>query len=140
MAARVVERHLDELVGAVGQEELAESLIAGAYGEPGVPVVGLGDRDQSPPLRGVSRGLERDVDGFAAAAAVDDLCESFGSAADQSLRERCAGHSREVVVADVEVRHRLGDRGNDLGVAVAQVVGASIEVHVEQPLALTCHR
>ena len=135
MRVEVVERHLDELVRPVGQEELAEPVVAGGHGEAGVAVVGLHDRDDPAAPGRVPGGLERDVDRLAAAAAVDDLGQPLGSRLDQRLGQRRAGERREVVVADVEVRHRAGDRGRDLRVAVAEVVGAAVEVDVEQPLA-----
>jgi hypothetical protein len=40
------------------------------------------------------------------------------------------------MIADVEPLHGRGHRGRHLGVAVAQVVGAAVEVDVDEPLAL----
>ena len=133
---QVVERHVAELVRPVGQEQGGEPLVAGGHGEPGVPVVGLGHRDDAALLRRVPRAFQRDVDGLPAAGPVHDFCQPWRCAAQQGLGQGGAGQAREVMVADVEALHGRGHRGRHLGVAVAQVVGAAVEVDVDEPLAL----
>ena len=136
----VAERHLDELVGPVGEEQLGEPVVAGGDGQPGVAVVGLDDRDDLAPLGGVPRALERDVDRLAAAGSEGHLGDRRGRRVDQSLRQRRAGHRGEVVVAHVEVLHAVDERGHDLGIAVPEVVGAAVEVHVDEPRPPMSHR
>jgi len=58
-----------------------------------------------------------------------------GAGLDQRLGQRRAGQRREVVVADVESLHRLLEGGDQLRVAMAQVVGAAVQVQVDQPAA-----
>ena len=50
-----------------------EAVVAGLDGEAGVPVVRLDDRDDLALLGGVPGGLQRDVDRFSTAGAVDHL-------------------------------------------------------------------
>ena len=69
----VAERHLDELVGPVGEEQLGEPVVAGGDRQAGVAVVGLDDRDDLAPLGGVPGALERDVDRLAAAGSEGHL-------------------------------------------------------------------
>jgi hypothetical protein len=131
----VVERHVGELVRPVGEEQAREPLVAGRDGQPGMPVVRLGDRDHPPPSGGVPGRLERDVDRLAAPAAVHHLGDAVRRGGDQRLGQRGAGDRGEVVVADVEVGHGLRQRGDDLRVAVPEVVRAAVEVHVDEALA-----
>src|SRR5829696_3754602 len=49
--------------------------------------------------------------------------------------ERVAGERREVVVADVEAAHGLLEDRDQLRVAMAEIVGAAVEVQVDQPAA-----
>jgi hypothetical protein len=123
-------------VNSSGQEQGGEPLVTGGHGQAGVPVVGLGHRDDAALLGRVPRALQRDVDGLPAAAAVHDLAEARRGRGDQGLGQGGAGQAGEVVVADVEALHGRGDRGGHLGVSVAQVVGAAVEVDVDEPLAL----
>ena len=106
----VAERHLDELVGPVGEEQLGEPVVAGGDGQAGVAVVGLDDRDDLAALGGVPGALERDVDGLAAAGSEGHLGDRRRRRVDQPLRQRGAGDRREVVVADVEVLHAVDER------------------------------
>ena len=130
---QVVERDLGELLRPVGQEQPGEPVVAGGHGQPGVAVVGLDDRHDLAPLGGVPRGLQRDVDGLAAAAAVDDLGQVGRRGPDQRLGQGGPGAGREVVVADVEGPHAGGDGLDQFRVAVPEVVGAAVEVHVDEP-------
>src|SRR6187200_3013989 len=98
-------------------------------------VVALEYGDDLAPLAGVPGGLDRDVDGLAATRAVDDPTYVGGAGLDQRLGQRRAGQRREVVVADVESLHRLLEGGDQLRVAMAQVVGAAVQVQVDQPAA-----
>ena len=131
----VVERHLHELVRPVGQEQPREAIVAGRDGEPGVAVVALQDRDDLAPLARVARGLDRDVDRLAAAGAVDHAAHVRRARLDERLGQRRARQRREMVVADVEPLHRLLERGDQLRVAVAEVVRAAVEVQVDQAAA-----
>ena len=128
----VVEWNLDELLGPVGQEQGGEAIVAGRHREAGVAVVALQDRDDLAPLAGVAGGLDRDVDCLAAARSVHDAAEVRRAGGDERLGQRGAGQRREVVVADVEAAHRLLERGDQLGVAMAEVVRAAVEVQVDQ--------
>ena len=73
IASRSLKGTWHELVGLIGQEQLGEPVVAGRHRQAGVAVIGLDDRDDLAALRRVPGGLDRDVDGLAAAAAVDDL-------------------------------------------------------------------
>ena len=129
----VAERHVHELVGPVGEEQLGEPVVAGGDRQAGVAVIGLDDRDDLAALGGVPCALERDVDGLAAAGSEGHLGDRRGRRVDQPLRQRRAGDRGEVVVSDVEVLHAVDERLHHLGIAVAEVVGATVEVHVDQP-------
>lgn len=129
----VTERHLDELVGLIGEEEFREPIVAGGDRETGVAVIGLDDRDDLAALGGVAGTLERDVDGLATAGAEGHLADRRRRGLDESLRQRGAGDRREVVIADVEVRHAVDECLHHFGIAVAQVVGAAVQVHVDEP-------
>jgi hypothetical protein len=52
--------------------------------------------------------------------------------ADQGLGQLGAREAREVVVADVERVEGIAQRGDELGVAMAQVEHAAVEMEVEQ--------
>ena len=129
----VVERHLQELVGPIGQEQAREAVVPARHGEAGVAVVALQDRDDLAPLTGVAGGLDRDVGGLAAARAVHHPAHVRRARLHQRLGERGAGEGGEVMVADVEPLHRLLEGGDQLGVAVAEVVGAAVQMQVDQP-------
>jgi hypothetical protein len=117
--AEVVERDLDELLRAVGQEQRAEAVVAGRHGQPGVAVIALADGDDLALLTGVARGLDRDVGRLSPARAVDDAAHVRRAGGDERLGQRGPRERREVVVADVEPAHRLLERRDQLGVAVS---------------------
>ncbi len=124
-----------ELIGSVGEEQPGEPVVAGGDGQPGVAVVGLDDRDDLSPLGGMPRRLQGDIDRLAAAAAVDHLGQIRRRRGDECLRECRPRAGREVVVADVEGPHAGRDGLDKLGVPVPEVVGAAVEVHVDEPQA-----
>ena len=64
----VAEGHLGEVGRLVGQEAPRAGVVARRAAEPGAAVVAGVEHDQPPAARGVPRGLDRDVDGLAAAA------------------------------------------------------------------------
>ena len=131
----VVERDVHEVLGLIGQEQLGEPVVAGRHGQSRVPVVGLNDRHDLAALRRVPRGLDGDVDGLAAAATVDDLGQPGRRRLDQGLSQRRSSAGGEVMVADVERAHAGGNGLDQLGIAVAEVVRAAIQVHIDQPKA-----
>ena len=96
-------------------------------------VVALADRDDLAALARVARGLDRDVGRLAAARPVDHPPHVRRAGGHERLGERGAGERREVVVADVEAAHRLLEHGDQLGIAMAEVVRAAVEVQVDQP-------
>ena len=96
-------------------------------------VIGFDDRDDLALLHGMARGLDGDVDRFRAARAVDGVLQIARRAGGERLGERGAGQRREMVVAHVEaLGRRLHDR-DELGIPVAEIVGAAVEVDVDQP-------
>ena len=129
----VTERHLDELVWLVGEEHLGEPVVAGGDRKTGVTVIGLDDRDDLAALGRMACALECDVDGLAAARSERDLGDGLRRRLHQLLGQRGTCHRREVMVTDVEVLHALGESLHDFRVAVTQVVGPPVEVHVDEP-------
>ncbi|CAB4955795.1 unannotated protein [freshwater metagenome] len=123
-----------EFVGAIGEKQLREAVVAGAHCEARVAVIRLNDREDLALLRGVPRRFQRDVDGLATARAVDDLGQRGRGRGDQRLGQCGASEGRKVVVTDVKVLHCQRDGLHDLRVAVPETVGAPVEVHVDQAL------
>ena len=132
---QVVERDVGELLGAIRQEERGEAVVTGRHCQSRMAVVGLDDRDDLALLGRVPGGLERDVDRLAPTAAVDDLADVGRCGLDERLGERRTGEGREVMVPDVEVLHGSCHRLHDLGIAMPEVVGPSVQVDVDEPLA-----
>ena len=128
----VVERNVRELIRAVGQEEARETVVARGHGEAGVAVVPLEDGDDPAPPAGVARRLDRNVGRLAAARAVDHPAHVRRARLDQGLRQRRPRQRGKVMVADVEALHRLLERRDQLRVAVPQVVGAAVQVQVDE--------
>ena len=130
----VVERHLDELVRPVGEEELGEALVARRHREAGVPVVALEDRDDLAPLARVAGGLDRDVGRLAAARAVDR--PAAASAGRWRPAPRRARSARAPGSGGCRCRTAPSPaRASAIssGIAVAEVVRAAVEVQVDQP-------
>ena len=131
----VVEGDVRELLGAVGEEQFGEPVVTGTDGQAGVTVVGLDDRQDLALLRGMTCGLDGDIDGLTTAGAVDDLRQVLRGACDECLSQCSSGQRWEVVISDIEVLHCHSDGLNHLVVAVSQVVRTTVEMDVDQPLA-----
>jgi hypothetical protein len=99
-------------------------------------VIGVDDRDDLAPLLGVPGGLERDVDGLGATRAVHGVLQPPAAGRRQPLGQRGAGERREVMVADVEALGAAVQHLDQLGVAMPEIVGAAVEMHVDQPAAI----
>ncbi len=126
----VVEGNLHEVGRVVGVEEPREPLVSRGDRQPCVAVVGALDGDDLAAPGGESRTLDREVNDLAAAGAENDFARPGGEL-DETFGERRAPGGGKVVVADIHVVERVHQRGDDLGVAVAQVEGSAVEVNVE---------
>ena len=84
-------------------------------------VVAALDADEPPPLGGMARALQRDVDRLAAARAEHRVLQAFGRHARASISASFGAHQRgEMVVADVEMVHALAHGGDDFRIAMAE--------------------
>jgi hypothetical protein len=99
-------------------------------------VIGLDDRHDLALLGGVAGRLDGDVDGFGTAGPVDRVLQVARRAAGQFLGERGARQRREMVVAHVEAARGLVQHLDKFRVAMAEVVGAAVEMDVDQPAAV----
>ena len=123
----VVERDVDEPGGSARTGPDAGSLAASAS------PVGRGSRRS--PRRALAAGvgagqLEREVDGLAAPTA-NTTPGSGRRCWPRAARPAGPPAGDQVVVADVEVVEALADRGDDPGVAVAEVEDAAVAVAVD---------
>ena len=122
--------------GTLAEEEAGEAVVSTGEGKSGVAVVGVLNGDDLVALSGVASGLEGDVDGFTAAAGEYRVLEVARGAGGKSLGELGALEGGEVVITDVKVIKALLDSLDDLGVAVAKVVGTAVEVDIDEPVAV----
>ena len=99
-------------------------------------VIAALDADDFPPLGRVAGTLERNVDRLAATRCKDRVLQTRRRAFGKHFRNMSAHDGREMVVADVEIFHPLGDRRDHLRVAVAETVCAAIEMDVDEPSAV----
>src|SRR5690606_9796794 len=106
---------------------------AGLHGQSGVAVIGLDDGHDLALAGRVARGLDGDVDGLGAARSVDGVVHARRrSDQRQRLGERGARQRGKVVVAHVEARGARLEDFDELRMTVAEVVGAAVQVQVEQ--------
>ncbi len=128
---------MDELVGTVGEEGLGETVGAGRDREAAVAVIGVDDGHDLALLRRVARAFDREVDRLGAARRVHRVLHAAAADLGQLLSQRRAPQSREMVVAHVEPRGAAVQHLDQLGMAMADIVGAAVQVHVDQ--AATVH-
>ena len=75
MASRSLKGTCMNLVGAVGKEELRETVVADLDRQASMAMVALDDRDDLSALGGVARALQRDVDRLGAAGGEDRVVQ-----------------------------------------------------------------
>ncbi len=97
-----------------------------------MPVVALDDGDDLAPLRGIAGTLDGDVDRLSTARREDRVFHAGGDI-DERLGQCGACNRRKPVIADVEIVERAFQRLDQFRMPVAEVVGAAIQVQVDQP-------
>ena len=95
-------------------------------------VIGLDDGDDLALFGGVARRLDRQLHRLGASCAVDGVLQAVGRARRQRFGQRGARERREVMIAHVETPGAGVQHFNELGIAVAEIVGAAVEVNVDE--------
>jgi len=124
---------LEELAGRpFGEERPREALVPGGEAEAALAVVAALDRDDAAPLGGTPRGLQRHLHRLAPAGREDGVGEVSGRDGRQSRGQLGARAARKVVVSDVQLVQGGAQRVAHLGVPMAEVEDAAVQVEVEQ--------
>ena len=133
----VVERHLDELAqGVLGEERPGEAFVTGLDRQARMSVIRLDDGDDLALARGVARRLDGQLHRLGPASAVDGVLQAVGGAGRERFGQSGPRERGEVVVAHVEAPGAGVQHFDQLGIAVAEVVGAAVQVDVDQTAAV----
>jgi len=99
-------------------------------------VIGIDNRDDLALLGGVAGAFDGEVDRLGAARRVHRVLHAAAADLGQLLGERRAAERREMVVAHVEAGGAAVQDLDQLRMAVADIVGAAVQVHVDQATAV----
>ena len=96
-------------------------------------VIGVDDRDDLAFLGGVARGLDRESIAWRRPPRYIMVLHTAAADLGEHLRQRGPTQSREMMVPHVEARGAAVENLDQFRMAMADIVGAAIQMNVDQP-------